>query len=396
MQIYSKFNIEYAAFRVQEKDYPINIDQLNYFQFLESIDIKGISATLSFLDYNNYSDLLPIIGGETFIISISDIFGDKVMLEFINTSKTASNKVDATFKNNVTLTLIQKEYYYLVSRNFLYGVNYKTVNEVISNMLSRIGLFPEKIFEDTKIIKNNTENISFPSFWTCDQAISYLLAKNMAEKNNCMYFYYDRTKSKFVLYSNTDFETKEKKNESFTFIDRNSFNFVSKHHIEPHQDIIDYTNQYIGDNTLISADLNKKKIHIKETSIEEYMSSNNIKHSSISAETKALDSNMTYYVYSPFLYAGQQESELNDKRTKFLRDSFKMSITISGRFNINLGDKIFIIYQDNLNYTDTIQGEWIVTSIINKFSASGQFEQNLNLARSSIKTSTQDTRVVKT
>ena len=71
-------------------------------------------------------------------------------------------------------------------------------------------------------------------------------------------------------------------------------------------------------------------------------------------------------------------------------------ITISGRFNINLGDKIFIIYQDNMNYIDTIQGEWIVTSIVNKFSASGQFEQNLNLSRSALKTTEQNTRIVKT
>lgn len=395
MLAFSKYTIEYAAFRVQEKDYPLKMDQLNFFQFSESVHNKGITGSISFLDYYNYSDLLPIMGGETLVITIIDIFGKKVSLEMINTSKTSNTKVDATFKNNVTLSLIQKEYYYLISRNFLYGTNYKTVNEVISNMFTKIGLIPSKIFkDDTKTISNKTGNIAFPSFWTCDQAISYLLDKNFTEKNNCMFFFYSKTDKKFVIYSNTDFETAEKRDVTFTFIDRNSFHFVKNYHIEPHQNIVDFNNQYIGSNTMCSADTSKKKIHIKESKFDDYMTDNGIKNVGISSETNTLDSNMTYYMYSPFLYSGQQEAELNSKRAKFLRDNFKMSISINGRFDLNLGDKISVIYQDNMNYVDTIQGEWIISEILNKFQADGQFEQVLNLSRSSISPSSKNTRIM--
>jgi len=376
MRYIAKYNIHNIEIVTSKGAFPIKLDQLNSFVILESINTIGISAVLSFLDSYRYIEQIPLIGGETVVIYLEDDVGETLTLEFINSRLSDTNKVDATFKSSVSLNLIQTQYYKLKLKTYPKSiVNKNTVNEVFSDMIYMIGYIPEQIFDDKKSITLKNKNLVFPTFWNCEQCLEFMLSNNYIDGNFGSTLIYDKKISKFSIVSVVDFLNEDANNlETFTFLDVNNRNYIREFTLDDQPSAMSFSHNMLGTNTMISADVDKKKIQIKKAEISSFFASNTKKLSNISDETVLMDSGVDYYMYTPFLYAGHQEMKLNNRRTDFLSNMFKIKITISGRFSLELGQKVNLNYYKNDDNMDIINGNWIIVSLLHRFTSAGTYD----------------------
>lgn len=388
MLAFTRYTIETLKIVANGNEYDITIDQLNSLSLSESIMSIGFEGNISFLDYYNYQETIPILGGEKLQIVIIDEFKKKLKLDFVIVKKQTSNKTDAVFTSDVVMYIKQKELLDFESKNYYKSTNKETVNDIIKDMMTNFG-YSSMFSENTKVVQNRTKNIVFPNTVSCDKCIRYLLDKNAYSGNYSLYFYYDKNTQKFIIKSQTELETSEQRDNdilSFTSIERESINFIRNMTVQPQRETSELLETYIGSNVIYSADLDKKKVHIKETDMKDYMTETNTKYLAISKDSYSYDYNTKYYVYSPFLYSGQQYSELNSNRASFFRGALQCTIDIAGRLDLYLGDKISLKYQEQTNNSTNklFQGDWIVGSIVHNFSSAGEYSQKVSLLKSSI------------
>ena len=105
-------------YTVDKTSYPINMDNFNSFQMHESIYQKGITAELSFFDAYDFLTLIPMVGGETVRVTLADGNDDQFSEDFIIVERSNITNREGTGLNDITVKLVQKSYYKMITRNF--------------------------------------------------------------------------------------------------------------------------------------------------------------------------------------------------------------------------------------------------------------------------------------
>lgn len=381
-----------------QKSYPIVIDNLNSIDIKESLYSKGLVGTISFLDVNNYNELLPIIGGEYIEIFIKDIFGNTFKQKFIIVQKSNIIKEDATNKVSVVLELVEVSFFDILTKSFPYSIptNLRNVSDIINYMIDKLEpKYKGIVDENSKQITNQLTNLYFPSTWNVNMIIDYLLEKNTTDGNTGFYFMFDKNKNKYRFSSSTDFESGDVLF-YYQMTRRNEFGFIKEYQIKPNKNSLSAFNKHMIRNSTITADLNNKKINVFESDYKDYMNRYNLSHGAFSEETDTQNlSNFHYYNYKPFLYTNSVQIETDNIKTNFFRNYYEMEISVNGNLEINIGDKVYIDWLENLESEYEIyRGQWIVTEILNQFGSNLEFSQVLTLTKSQILPYSRTNRVI--
>jgi len=380
------------------------VDQINKFVLIEDIKNKGLLAELSFIDQWNVMEYIPLVGGLTISVSLTDIDDKKIIYDFTVSRIDSSDKMDKTLSSSITLKLIQKEYFMLLHRSVPHGFGtYSSINDIIKHIFTKIEI-PGKL-HDSLVVSNQLQNLHFPNTWTADMIISYVLQKNSLGTG--VYLHWDRKPisttekapiNKFSLLSMKKVSEQEVRAENlnFSFINREEFDYISEYKVLPALDNVEFMNQGNGSNTIYQADLQNKKIVVQRSNFSDYLTTAGQKKSSISVDLQTMDAKNNFYMYKPFLYQNSGVNELNTSRSKYLKSSYQMMITILGRSSLYLGDKIRLSYKStipgthdgevNTDVHKMYSGDWIVGGIIHTFLATTEYKQSVTLMRPFLET----------
>lgn len=393
----NQYKINELYFKVKHNDimidFPLFIDNLNGINLVESINSKGITGKISFLDVNNYNELFPLVGGEKLYMSITDTFGKTFEMNFIVEQKLEVQKKDATFYSYVTLSLFQEEYFNLITKNYVMGIgeNISSLNDIISKLLDTCGT---KLSPDSMQIGNKIKNISFPMGWTLNNILDYLLNKNHDNSQFGNRLYWDKTKKMFFLNTLTNMNKNNNIKREFTFLDRYSFNFITDYSTAKDKQVTEFTNSGVGTINTCNCDLQNKKVIVKKSEFKDYMETTNTKFSTVSEDVVDISSkNSNFYVYKPFLYTDSDLDSINNRREEYINSDIILSINVNGRIDLELGEKITLYYQTKDNTENIFSGEWIVTDISHMFNSNALYRQILTVRKSGIVTKSKTNRL---
>jgi hypothetical protein len=369
------------------------MDNFNAFQMHESIYQKGITAELSFFDAYDYLTLIPIVGGETIRITLSDDtnqFSD----EFVVVERASITNREGTGMNDIMLKLVQKTYYDIITRNFPKGVYGKTdtINSIIDTILNtnnpNISLSKSSI-----VVPNKIKLSSFPIRYTMDEIFHYLIEKNGLIDNGKIYMIYDRHESKFKLISDKSMSQAISKG-FFSFSDKYGDrveNYISKFVTHPGLSIKNLNTMAMLYSHTYNLDTNTKKLQTNKSSFNTFMDKYNQKFSSISEETfNHNNGESNFWSYIPFLYENDLEVSYINRASNHFRRSISHTITTAGKLDMMLGDKISPLFKkafDGMDSYSTLQGDYIITSIVHKFQSDAVYVQDMTISKSEIESS---------
>ena len=392
MRLPNFYSIENISLEVKEYSVDILIDNLNGIEIYESLERKGMTARLSFLDTYFFEEILPIVGGEKVKISLLDARKDQFNYTFIVSRKLGVTQRDETNYYNVELHLIEEEYFNLLSKNYNYGIFNNT--NIISDTIYKISewaLSKKQKLNKNKIIPKIIPNLYFPVFWKVDNCIDYLLEKSTNKQDSGFYFIYSRRNSEFKIVSMMelikDNNERTKDRFSFNLFRKNSFNFIIKREIVESNSLISNINENTISSRMYNLDTETKKLNVETEDFEKFISDFNKKGSVLSKEAFAFDSeNNTTFEYKPYLFKRSINTQRNNRISKKVGTDLKLEVEIDGRLELNIGDKIIIDHPSKIGESNSIyDGEWVVFNIDHTFKADSTYRQKLLLVKSFVK-----------
>ena len=392
MRLPNFYSIENISLEVKEYSVDILIDNLNGIEIYESLERKGMTARLSFLDTYFFEEILPIVGGEKVKISLLDARKDQFNYTFIVSRKLGVTQRDETNYYNVELHLIEEEYFNLLSKNYNYGIFNNT--NIISDTIYKISewaLSKKQKLNKNKIIPKIIPNLYFPVFWKVDNCIDYLLEKSTNKQDSGFYFIYSRRNSEFKIVSMMelikDNNERTKDRFSFNLFRKNSFNFIIKREIVESNSLISNINENTISSRMYNLDTETKKLNVETEDFEKFISDFNKNGSVLSKEAFAFDSeNNTTFEYKPYLFKRSINTQRNNRISKKVGTDLKLEVEIDGRLELNIGDKIIIDHPSKIGESNSIyDGEWVVFNIDHTFKADSTYRQKLLLVKSFVK-----------
>lgn len=396
----TNFKIQSIEFKMNKTSYRIEVDNLNGLIVEESIYRKGIYAKLSFLDYNNYLEKLPITGGELLYVKLLDDFNQMLNLVFVVDQVETISPRDATNLKDIQLGLYERKYFDIMTKNYPYGVTDQT--STISDILYKImtNIYNKDLYiNKNKQLPNIVPNLYFPVFWNIDYIINYLLGISRVQSDSGFRFIYNRIIDKFEIISEVSLQKQiqTKNTKYFTFTDKYDQNYIKNYEILPSKALTELSNQNLLHHFSYTYNNNNKKLIVQEHNLENYLEEFNISNLNVSQEGNILSKeNNKNYEYQPYKYDGSIIGEINNYKSKKYGNNLIMTIEIYGRLDIYIGEKIFLKFPVGTpNVPQIHYGEWVISDIDHHFNANMTYSQNITLIKNNIKDEFSDSRLVK-
>ncbi len=393
MRLPNVFTIENISIITRDFDVQVTIDNLNNFEVYESINKKGITARLSFLDKQIFEEILPIVGGEKVSISLMDSFKNSFNYNFIVSRKLNVTQRDETNFYNIELYLIEEKYFDILTSNYNYGIvnNTTIISDIIYKVMGKT-LGSDFYLNTNKTIPKIIPNIYFPIHWKVDDCLDYLLENSVNDKDSGFYFIYDRNNDEFKITSLMELkrQNSSKAQERFTFslFNKTAFNYIIKRQIVENNSSLTNINDNILTTKMYNFDVESKKLNILETNFDEYLDNFELKRSTISVESFALSTkNNKTFEYKPYIFRNSQIVQKNNEIVKQIGTDIKLEIVIDGRLELSIGNKIIIDHPSKVGETNSLYGgEWIVFNIDHIFMADSTYRQRLLIIKDYVKT----------
>ena len=381
----------------------ISINQIKNLEIHESM-YNETKCILEFSDINKWVPRLPLIGGEivTITFKLTEPKADEnitnlwsysfVVTKVLNYQKDDDSTSMLTGNDFVTLDMTEYNYYRMMNtyyRQSFSGIHNFNLDYILKNMTKSLvdaGIIKVDL-TDTEFVKMiELENFCAPTNWSIYELLNYILKKTSSTSG--YYFFFDRTKEKFVFKSIETLMNFEKVNidETNLFI----FSTESGYYNNIHSWIQSTINNL--DNVVNSSILNTNLINLnsdnKSLSVFNYKLKNKVRFSNklymvANKFSEFIPSNDK--VITPF---GNPIDLFNNYVDYKLHNSQELNIYVKARFTNTVGARVGTIFPfDDKKANDVISGNWVITKSILKIKDNQAFQQ-LCLNRDAIKLST--------
>lgn len=367
----------------------------------EELDSMGAVGELIFFDKGNINESTPILGGEKLEIILIDALQNIRKYKFIIINKPGIDIQDMTYYMHIKLSIVEEDYFNILTKSYTNGImSYTdTVSDLIYKIFSK-SLSTDVVLSNMLISKkigtNIPNNLSFPMYYTIEQCINYLLKFLSSNSTGGYYFYKNRALEKYELISVKDL-INNKYIAKFNVNRMESFDYVQEMEIYDSTNVLDSINSSLINARYITND--NKNIKYNSVNINDVIKKYNIKGTAISKEALALSNNNNTILYSPTVYNDDSSSDRISYENDILYNIFtagKARIRIDGRFNLNIGDKIYLDLPapEIVDSAKFYAGEWSIIKIENIIGADGQYHQYLYIVKYDTFNNKQNSRII--
>jgi len=336
------------------------------FSFVRNITLRqslkeiGVGFTMSFKDVSNVVDRLPIKEGDALSLSVIDAGNNDVSLEFTIIDVTPlQTSVNVNDKSQVILNAISTDAYNLLIEKVSNGYDdEKTIMDVIKDVIGDIDI-------EIDNITNSVHN-----FAGANQT-KYSFIKRLCEyasngSSDTFLFYEDFNGIK-IKSIDTILDNKDNVDEFLFFNQNERYKFnVLDYKIVGRENVVDTSITNVNNIKKVGFDIENKKVvtHTVKVTDDEIrmMGSGSVQRSYKKDRTE----DIVYVSYN-----NKETFESSLKQDIYMSSfSRKIDVLVNGDFSRNVGDIIFLQFDDNLDKSDInkqITGFWLVESLALEF-----------------------------